>query len=195
MCTEAADSSCLRRLEGETGRQRPHCLCELGRGGQVLWMPPPHPEAVRSAAGWAATGCPGPLTPYSLQVFTDVPTDPPSPYPVHPSYPVSADNLPMPRLFCTVFIPAFKLLLFLPLPRSAHHSVERKGWGELGQQHRSSFGPLTVLGWTRGETHQDTWTHLWMTSRADDVSRRQPPCRPLPSSHTFSLKLPLEVRA
>lgn len=68
----------------------------------------------------------------------------------------------------------------------------RSSYDKVGQQHGSSFGPVTVLEllWTGGETHQDTWTHLWMMSCADYISRRQTPCLSLLSSPTFPLKLP-----
>lgn len=67
LCIEAAGSNCLRRgwqvgrRNGSGDRQAAASLPLHVRGSQVLWIPPLHPEVVRSAAGCTATSRPGPL--------------------------------------------------------------------------------------------------------------------------------------
>lgn len=104
--------------------------------------------------------------------------------------------------FCTglhpcVQAPAVPSSPWICPPQCGEEKNGEGGLDKVGQQHGSSFGPVTVLEllWTGGETHQDTWTHLWMMSCADYISRRQTPCLSLLSSPTFPGRSGLQLLA
>lgn len=108
LCIEAAGSNCLRRgwqvgrRNGSGGRQAAASACYDG-GGQVLWIAPLHPEVVRSAAGCAATSCPGP--PQSLLTESSHRCSDPS-HPAHPCYSATVGSLFLPILHPRVQAPA-----------------------------------------------------------------------------------------
>lgn len=199
---ETAGCNCLRlrwqcwKEEWQRGQTCSSCLTASAcydRGGQVLWMPPPPPQVVRSVTGWDATGCPGPpqssLTESSL-CYSD-PSHPNSSLQSSvcgqsPSCHSGGGSSAQSSSLCSSSSP------WICPPQCGEEKKGEGGLDKVGQQHGSSFGPVTVLEllWTGGETHQDTWTHLWMMSCADYISRRQTPCLSLLSSHTFPLKLP-----
>lgn len=139
LCIEAAGSNCLRRgwqvgrRNGSGDRQAAASLPLHVRGSQVLWIPPLHPEVVRSAAGCTATSRPGPLQSLLTESFHCC-SDP-----SHPSSSLLFSLCGQPPAHSSSL---FKLPLFPPLPGSAHHSVVRKRRGADGcwttayKQHR-----------------------------------------------------------